>query len=261
MKILLVGDDPKIAALIRSELKGKDAVLRIAKSVRAAENYLQKERPEVVVFGIMDEGNSITPDQIENPKNYQVGHDFWQFDLNSRSLVDTAAESAAYFLRNLPIPNAPSRPKASSLVIKDGKVELVHGSKPSKQIAKKAQAANQSLAEAREALAGIASFEEDPGSIGNRVPTPLTREVINTIERALDASIASTASPVVGKEVVEYWRATAAFLKDAERAIRQVEKTATAGIKAAGVLGILAATLGAAVLKLRDLVAALGLGG
>lgn len=259
MKVLLIGDEIALTNQVRDELRGKDVSLKIVNNVRSAERYISNNRPEVIIFGLMSEGNSVNPEDLRKPENYELGHDYKQFDLSSRSLSVTASESAAYFLNKLHLPESLS-PSTSRFTVKDGKVALASRSRPSTEVAKKASAARQTLVEAREALDGLASFEEDPETIGNRISAPLSKEVIQTIGHALDAGIASTGSPLLGKEVIGSLKATTALLSDVEGVMSQMEKTATAAIKVAGVLGVLGAAIAAAVWKLKDLIAALGAG-
>lgn len=260
MKVLLISDDADMEKVVRGELDGKDATLRVETDPGRIERFIARERPQIVVNAILDQTAYDEIRKIKFPPNYQVGHDFWSYELYHQPMDQTMQDSIAFFLRCLPIQNRADT-GASPFIARGGKGILRTTARPPRRVTAKMKDARAALTEAKEALAGVVSYQEEPTRIGNRVPVPLSREVLQAIDLAVDTSIALTATPVITRDFTAPLKRMANFLREAENVIKQVEKAATAAVKAAAVLGVLAAAIAAAAGKLSELARLLGLGG
>jgi len=257
--VLLLSDDNKLIQNVRHVLKDKDATLHVEKDLQRIWDITREVQPDVIINALLDEDlieqlhSANWPDVFMQDQNYAL------LNFAALTMEQLATDSILYFLDTIPILNAVEN-AASSFTVRRGKATLKPAFRRSKRLATKASEARASLLNAKEALQALAGYDEDANVVGNRCVVPLSNEVLQTIQGTLDASLGLVNLPIKGQQAVSPMRRMISALRDIEKVIKQVEKTATAGVKAAGVLTVLAAAIAVAALKLMALVATLGLG-
>jgi hypothetical protein len=251
MRILLIADDRRIVRYVSDRLKPANIPLTVRRKPAPLAALISRERPNLIINTVFYEfGTPLAG--LDLPDSYRIGADFRLIDTTAETLdaipllivqreVETLLQQEAGTRSSLtPLPLAPRRSIRRGTGATDAELNP----------------ALKALLHAKEVFAGVVSAEEAAPTHDNRVAVPVPKEVLATIDSVLSASIHMAASPVATAETVSALGSIVAFFQRVEAALDQLEKTATAAVKTAGVISVLLGAVAAVVTSLGTLVAA-----